>query len=118
MNWSRGLTHPRPLPGRGKKRNGFCTLDEILAPRLYSRATYTGGDAHATKGFDRFEPFGRSKLTYEIRPRCAKSTGKQGVFVISARDKIRGFVPSNRVCHFVVKTVITRGALSLRPPGH
>ncbi len=51
---------------------------------------------------------GQSKPRYEIHWRCAKATGKQGVFEIFERDKIRGYVPSNRVCHFVVKTIKTQ----------
>ncbi len=59
-------------------------------------------------------PTGRSKPRYEIRPRCSKSTAKKVVFAISARDTMRGFVPSNRVGVIVDGTVKTPGAIHPR----
>ncbi len=58
-------------------------------------------------GFDRFEPICRSKPRYEVLRRCSKSIGKQVVFANSAKDKMRGFERSNRVCHFAIKTIKT-----------
>ncbi len=80
-----------------------------MTPTLPTRFTRlsTHSSRLAKWVLSKMSPTGQSKTRYEIHGRCAKATGKQGILRIFERDKIRGFVRSNRVGHFVVKTIET-----------
>ncbi len=104
---------------RGVVESGYVTMCSIRAAGQARRCTRHAragtpilpilSSPHSTLDsqkwvLSKMSPTGQSKPRYEIHGRSSKSTGKRVVIAISARDKIRGFVPSNRVCHFVVKT--------------